>query len=58
MVTDENASGNDDVFLTVSDEQQLGRQLIEQFYRDSTDRYGSSSEKARMFSMLLAEFDS
>ena len=57
MVIDENAPSENEVSLTASREQ-LDRQLIEQFYEDSLERYGSSSEQARMFSVLLAEFDS
>jgi hypothetical protein len=57
MVIDENAPSKNEVSLTASREQ-LDRQLIEQFYEDSLERYGSSSEQARMFSVLLAEFDS
>ena len=57
MIADQNALGKDGTPLTANHEQ-LNRQLIEQFYEDSLDRYGSSSEQARMFSVLLAEFDS
>jgi len=57
MVTDDNFPSKEEVPLTVSHEQ-LGRQLIEQFYEDSSGRYGSSSEQARMFAALLAGFDS
>lgn len=54
MIIDENASGKDEVSSTANYE----HLLIAQFYEDSVDRYGGSSEQARMFSVLLAEFDS
>ena len=57
MAIDENAPGKNEVSSTASHEQ-LDRQVIEQFYEDSLDRYGSNSEQARTFSVLLAEFDS
>ena len=57
MATNEKAPGKNEVSSTASHEQ-LDRQVIEQFYEDSLDRYGSNSEQARTFSGLLAEFDS
>ena len=57
MAIDENVPGKNEVSSTASHER-LDRQLIEQFYEDSLDRYGSNSERARTFSVLLTEFDS
>jgi hypothetical protein len=37
-----------------SEEDQLRRQLMEQFYESSVDRYGADSEQARMFSQLIS----
>jgi hypothetical protein len=38
--------------------EELHRQLIEQFYESSVDRYGTDSEQARVFSRLLGAYAS
>jgi hypothetical protein len=37
-----------------SEEDELHRQLMEQFYESSVDRYGAESEQARVFSRLVS----
>jgi hypothetical protein len=38
-------------------QERLNRQLIQQFYEDSVQRYGSDSEQAEMLSKLLSPAD-
>jgi len=49
---DRNAPGNNGLSLTPN-KRELYRQLIEQFYEVSVDRYGIDREQARMLSRLL-----
>lgn len=42
--------------LLPSDEQELGRRLIEQFYQQSVERYGVDSEQAQMLSQLRVAY--
>jgi len=37
-------------------EQDLHRQLIEQFYKTSVERYGADSEQARIFAQHLSAY--
>jgi hypothetical protein len=57
MIIDQSAPGNDEMSLAPN-HQELHRQLLEQFYEDSVDRYGDRSETARAFSPVLRKLDS
>ena len=42
--------------LSVPEEKDLHRQLIQQFYENSLERYGIDSEQSRMFAQHLAAY--
>jgi hypothetical protein len=54
MTGDKDAQSNDDLSFALGKEQ-LHRLLIEQFYEDSVDRYGTDSEQARMLARLRSQ---
>ena len=53
ITNDRNAPSKDDLSFTPG-EKELCRQLFEQLYANSVDRYGVDSEQARMLSQLLS----
>jgi hypothetical protein len=57
MTLDSSASNNDDL-SSISVDTDVYRQLIQQFYESSIQRYGADSEQSRMLKMHLAAHSS
>ncbi len=57
MTLDTGVSNNDDA-SAISIDSDVYRQLIQQFYESSIQRYGADSEQSRMLKVHLAAQDS